>query len=231
MLKIKTFRAIDDIESSLRFAKGHSDVLKEYGIVKIASADTQWIYNPDVYVILVESQDGQEIYGGAKIHILSEEYFLPLEEAIYELDTSIFNITRKYPFGKTGELCGLWNARKMSGSGLSSILVRAAVAKSGITLAHKLNLDSLFALCAPWTVKMFTDTGYSVEERVGNKGTFSYPKDDLIATVMIIEDIHNLNLATEFNKSRIYKLRLDPIQTSDEDSPNGKLSIEYNLLL
>lgn len=229
-LKIKTFRAVDDKESSLRFAKGHSNVLEGYGIPKIASSDIQWVENPNVHVLLVESLDGTEVYGGAKIHTNSHEYLLPLEEAVGEIDPKIHELIEKFPPGKTGELCGLWNSRKMSGSGLSSILVRAAVAKSGIVLAHQLKLDSLFALCAPWTIKMFEDSGYRIEETIGYKGTFLYPKDDLVATVMVIEDLYNLNSATEFNKNRIYKLRLDPIQISDEDSPKGKLSIEYNLL-
>jgi len=230
MLKIKTFKAVDNRDTSLKFAQGHSDVLKSYGIPKVTSSDPKWIDNPDVYVITVDSEDGTEVYGGARLEILNQDVLLPIEEAVGHMDNKVYDLVRKFDVGKTGELCGLWNAKSMSGSGLSHILVRVGVAKAGIALAKQLNLDSLFALCAPWTVKMFSETGYKIETSVGNEGTLPYPKEDLLATVMIHDNLDTLDKASTFAKERIHNLRIEPIQFGEEESPNGRLTIEYNLL-
>ena len=57
MLSIRVFRAIDDLKSCEKFAEGHANVLKDYGVTKVTSARTDWFFNPGVYVVLVEDEE------------------------------------------------------------------------------------------------------------------------------------------------------------------------------
>ena len=82
MLRIRAFRAIDDLKSCEKFAEGHLNVLRDYGVTKVTTAKTDWFYNPSVYVVLVESEDGKETYGGERIHIVDAYDKLPVEHAV-----------------------------------------------------------------------------------------------------------------------------------------------------
>ncbi|MBI2281836.1 MAG: hypothetical protein HYU68_14270, partial [Bacteroidetes bacterium] len=156
---------------------------------------------------------------------------LPLESAISELDPHIHNLINSNVAYKTGELCGLWNTKDMSGNGLSAILIRTGVAKAGIFIAEKYNLKSLYTLSAPWTINMVKKIGFTVEESVGNKGEFAYPKPDLIATVLVLNDIYTLKNAIPQEKKDIFNLRENPIQKRTENGPKGTIEIEYNLTI
>ncbi|MBI2281420.1 MAG: hypothetical protein HYU68_12145, partial [Bacteroidetes bacterium] len=54
-LKIRIYRAIDNLEACQRFAKEHENVLLSYGIKKVTSSSTNWFYDPDVFIVMVES--------------------------------------------------------------------------------------------------------------------------------------------------------------------------------
>lgn len=233
MLRIRAFRAIDDIESCEKFSEGHTDVLKSYGIKKVTSANTEWFHNPGVYVILVETGEDFVAVGGARIHVSSPENDvpLPIEDAIGDLDHGIHALVRKYAKERTGEICGLWNAREVSGKGLSILLIRAGIAKSGLVIANQLKLNSLFGLCAPWTLDVMKNLGFSVEESLGDKGSFPYPRPDLLATVVIAKDTETLGTAARDEKKGIFNLREKPKQVRYEKGPKGDHMIDYNLYI
>jgi len=67
-VRIKAFRAINDQAACQRFIDGHKKVLENHGVDKVTSSNNEWAYNPSVFVILVESVDGQKTYGGSRIH-------------------------------------------------------------------------------------------------------------------------------------------------------------------
>lgn len=229
MVRIRAFRAIDDPESSVRFAEGHSQVLASYGVKQVTSANTEWLANPDVYVIVVESLEDRRIVGGTRIHVANDVYPLPFVEALAPMDTKVADMVNQYAPNGTGELCGLWTDRESTGKGLSILLTDAGVAEAGIALAHQLRLKSLFVLCAPWTVSMAKNAGFMVQEAVGNKGTFPYPKPDLLATLLFIPDNDRLEAANPVERERIYDLRKNPKQRKIEIGPKGQLEIEYDL--
>ena len=56
-VSIRAFRAIDDIETCLKFVAGHQKVLENHGIYNVTSSSHQWMYSPSVFVIVVESLD------------------------------------------------------------------------------------------------------------------------------------------------------------------------------
>ncbi len=229
MLKIRAYRAIDDIQSCEKYAIGHENVLKSYGITKVTSANYEWFYNPEVYVIAVESED--EVLGGARIHGSGGNQPLPIEEAIGYMDPGIYELVRNFKKEKTGELCGLWNSRAIAGKGISVILTKACVAKVGVAIANVLELRSLFVLCAPYTVKMVEDVGFEIIPTLGDQGTFPYPKEDMIATALMIKDVAGLSQADETKRKDIFDLRHEPRQIRKEEGTQGLLDIEYDLYI
>ena len=229
MLKIRAFRAVDDLESCRQYADGHSEVLTSYGITKVTSANYEWFYNPDVYVISV--QDGDRILGGARIHGSGGNQPLPIEEAVGYMDNRIYEMTNRLKGEKTGELCGLWNSKEIAGKGISVLLTKACVAKVGVAIANLLEIRTMFVLCAPYTVKMVEDVGFKIETSLGDNGTFLYPKDDMIATVLFIDDVDKLHSADSNKRQDIFELRKRPRQIREEDGTQGKLKIEYDLYI
>jgi hypothetical protein len=148
---------------------------------------------------------------------------LPIEEATCKLDSGITDLVWKFAQQGTGELCGLWNSREIAGYGIGSIfLIRAAVA-----IAHQIGLKSLFALCAPYTIKPVECCGMELETSIGNQGTFYYPKLDLLATTMILKDVEILSKAQEEDRDAIFKLRKEPDVVRVEELRKKKITIHY----
>lgn len=227
-LVIKAFRAMDDIDSCQRYIEGHQKVLRIYGIAMITSAKAVWLDDPDTYVILVESENADKVYGGARIQVARGAFQLPIEDALTKFDNNIHALVRDQIPAGTGELCGLWNSREVAGLGIGSIYL----SRVGVTIAMQLQLTTLFALCAPATVKNAARVGFVVDERLGDNGTFYYPKEGLVATAVVNNDVQILSTADPEEKERIFELRSFPVQKKNEIGPKEKLlEVDYNLLL
>ncbi|MFI5137061.1 MAG: hypothetical protein ACHQIM_04485 [Sphingobacteriales bacterium] len=202
-VRLRAFRAIDEPEVCEQFIEGHTRVLTSIGVTKVTSNKNEWVKNPAAFVIIVESLDGEKIYGGARVHVAGGSEPLPIEQATGAMDHRIFDLVWRYTRNGAGEICGLWNSREIAGYGIGSIfLTRAAVA-----ISTQIGLKSLFALCASYTVKMAEMVGYHIETSIGNNGTFYYPKIDLLATTMILEDVDTLCAADAGERNAIFKLR------------------------
>ncbi|HEY1025059.1 MAG TPA: hypothetical protein VGE26_07840 [Sphingobacteriaceae bacterium] len=203
VVRLRAFRAVDDPEACELFVQGHAHVLTSIGVTKVTSSKNEWTQNPAAFVLIVESLDGKKVFGGARVHVAGGSEPLPIEQATGALDKSIFDLVWRYAQHGTGEICGLWNSREIAGYGIGSIfLTRAAVA-----ISTQIGLQSLFALCAPYTVKMAEAVGYEIETSIGNNGTFYYPKLDLLATTMLLKDVDSLAKAAEEDRHAIFKLR------------------------
>lgn len=227
VVRLRAFRAIDDPKTCERFIEGHAHVLTAIGIKKVTSSKNDWMYNPAAFVLIVESLDGENVYGGARIHVAGGSQPLPIEEATGKMDPKIFDLVWRYAQKGTGEVCGLWNSREIAGYGVGSIfLTRAAVA-----ISTQVGLNSLFALCAPYTVKMAESVGYQLEDSVGNKGTFYYPKLDLLATTMILKNVNELGDADENERAAIFNLRGQLNLTRVEKLRKREIEIEYKVEL
>ncbi|MBS1688429.1 MAG: hypothetical protein JSS96_06875, partial [Bacteroidetes bacterium] len=136
----------------------------------------------------------------------------------------VYDLVDKYRGNRTGELCGLWNSKAIAGKGFSFLLT-----KMGVALAILLKMNSLFVLCAPYTVEMCEKAGFVVEDSIGDKGKFIYPKLDLIATILLIKDLYNLPTADSDFKKRILDLASNPVQVSVETGPKGDFEVDFNL--
>lgn len=223
VVRLRVFRAIDDPETCDKFLEGHTHVLTSIGITKVTSSKNEWTKNPAAFVLIVESLDKQKVYGGARVHVAGGSEPLPIEQATAAIDPAIYDIVWEYAQQGTGELCGLWNSREIAGYGIGSIfLIRAAVA-----ISYQIGLNSLFALCAPYTVKPGECVGMELEDRVGNQGTFYYPKLDLIATSMVVKDIPVLSKAHEEDKTAIFKIRENLNIIRVEELRKKEITIHY----
>jgi len=226
-IRIRAFRAVDDLGACQRFVKGHMEVLTRFGITMITTANIDWFVNPNVIVIAAESIDGSEMYGGMRLHIKEKYSDLPIENAVGKIDDRIYNLVNKhFEFG-TGEFCGMWNSKEISGKGVSYLLTSA-----GTAVISQLGVNSMFVLCAEYTVHMVERVGFNVLKDLGNNGTFYYPKLDLVATALI-KKYNDFSTADIREKSLIQSLRLKPNQTK-ELTPFKKdecLSIKFDLEL
>ncbi|WP_262249348.1 hypothetical protein [Parapedobacter soli] len=223
VVRLRAFRAVDDPKACELFLKGHEQVLTSIGVKKVTSSKNEWMTNPSAFVLIVESLDKEKVYGGARIQVADGKRLLPIEEATGGMDSGIFQLVWQYAQQGTGEICGLWNSREIAGYGVGSIfLTRAAVA-----ISTQIGIRSLFALCAPYTVKMAESVGYQIETSVGNDGTFYYPKLDLLATTMLLENVNDLAHASPENKEAIDTIRRELNVVRLEQLRKKEIEIHY----
>lgn len=227
MYKLIAFKAVDYPDRCEMFIEGHRQVLESIGVKKVTSANNSWAQNPDVIVVIVESSEDGQIYGGARIHKANEISPLPMVEAIQDLDSSIREVIAKDLDAGTGEVCGLWNSRKITGLGIGAIFM----VKACLALAPKIGLNSLYALFAPTTVKLGLEIGYEILSEVGNNGTFYYPKLDLIATAMKLHDVVNLPVTAEEHREPIFRIRNNRSLIIEEVYRNRQVTLEYTSFL
>lgn len=227
MVRLRAFKAIEDPESCAKFLKGHGDILTSIGVNKVTSSKATWLENPGTFVVVVENPETDEVMGGARIDTSFGNTALPIVDATGYMDEKVIEVVNREKERGSGEICGLWNSRKVAGQGFGSLfLTRAAV-----TIASKIGVRTLFALCAPYTVATAEYFGYTTITEVGNDGTFYYPKLDLIATAMRLSDTQLLKEADPHERARIMSLREDPHQLFTEKNRKREVTIQYDLNL
>lgn len=226
-IRIRAFRAIDDYETCEKFYEGHRKVLENHGISMVTTNNVSWAHNPSVYVVVVETTDDGRLLGGARVHVADGIEPLPLEDATAPLDPRIHDVVRNYARRGTGELGGLWNSREVAGYGIGSLFpLRAA-----ISICQQINIRSLFFLCSPLTVRFVKWVGSRIITEVGNQGMFYYPKLDLLATAVVLEDSVNLPNAMPREKDKILEMKEKKTFIVQEKSPfkNATLKVFFEL--
>jgi hypothetical protein len=226
-IRIRAFRATDDSETCLKFILGHQKVLENHGIYNVTSSVVEWMYNPSVFVIVVESLDGTKLYGGARVHAADGIHPLPIETATSEMDSRVHDYVNMYARNGTGELCGLWNSIEVAGLGIGSYFP----SRAAIVIIEQLGIQSLFFLCSPYTVRFNKWVGSRVFTEVGCDGTFYYPKMDLLATAVLLEDAKKLEGCNVKERDKIFAMRKNLTAVSIEKSPfkNFFVKINYEL--
>ncbi|QEH43920.1 hypothetical protein FW415_01640 [Chitinophaga sp. XS-30] len=224
MIKVRAFIAPEDPEACMRFYEGHSKLLEiHFGIAKITSGNVDWINHKNTIVIIVEDETGTKTYGGARVQLADGVIPLPIETAIGKYDPKIYTDVRP----GSAEICGMWNSKEVAGMGIGSlILCRVAVA-----LMSQLPIDQVHVLCAPITTRMGKRVGAVIDTSLGNEGIFYYPKDDFIATAMIIKDVDVLSSAEARERELMFELRKNFNQLRTETGPKGNFEVYYQLSL
>lgn len=226
-VRIRAFRATDDSETCLKFILGHQKVLENHGIYNVTSSAVEWMYNPAVFVIVVESLDGAKLYGGARVHAANGKDMLPIEIATGEMDKRIHEYVALYAQGGTGELCGLWNSIEVAGLGIGSYFP----ARVGIVIIEQLGFDTLFGLCSPLTLRFNEWIGCRTFTKIGMNGTFYYPKLDLLATAVFLADAHELSKSPPRERDKMLWLRNNLKCVIKEKTPfkNVMVTVHYEI--
>lgn len=228
-IHIRAFRAIDDPETCLRFIEGHRRVLSIYGIENITTNKDGWMYNPAIFVIVVESADRQKLYGGARVQAANGITPLPIEEATGEMDPKIHDVVKRFAKYGTGELSGLWNSKEVAGLGIGSLVPT----RCGVVIAEQIGLTSIFSLSSPTTVRFNKWLGSELLTEVGNNGTFYYPKIDLLASACILKDAVTLSNTHPREREKMIHLRNNLQCFVREKSPfkNIYVNVHYDLVV
>jgi len=226
-VKINVFRADERPDDCMRYVEGHRKVLEAYGVTQVTSANLDWMYEPYTYIISVDSAEDKKMLGGARIQLASGTLPLPIETAIDKLDERIYDFVKSKAAFRTAEFCGLWNSREVAGYGIGSIFL----GRVGVAIASQLRLGSLFAFASQATYKNCVKVGFRVLTDLGINGTFYYPKENLLATALVIEDLDVLAGADEVDRNRILDLREHPLQVAVEKGPKGEIEVDYDLRL
>ena len=226
MIQIRAYRSTDEPETCKEYLKGHIQVLRDYGIENVTSNNKSWMENPNTYCFIATDQE-KELIGGIRIQVADGIIPLPVEDAIGKIDGRIYNLIKEYAInGGVGELCGLWNSKKVKGMGVSVILVRAA-----ISTINQLNFQTLSGICAEYSLKMFQNTGFVADKSLGDNGKFIYPNENYIARVVGILNGKTLATATDYDRELMLTLRQKPRQIRTESGPKGIFEIDYNLTI
>lgn len=226
-LRFRAFRAINDLDTCMKFVEEHRNVLKDYGITNITTNNDVWMYNPNVYCIIAECMSDNKVVGGIRVQVSDEETPLPVELAVGKMDPAIYQIVKKFRnHGGIGELCALWNARRVAGVGISLLLIRAGIAAAG-----QLKIATLISICADYTLKMFQQVGFIVNNTLGVNGSFPYPNATYTARVLGIMNAQTLETAEDFDKARMTSLREQPMQSVLEHGTNQEIMVDYELII
>jgi hypothetical protein len=228
-IKIRAFRAPDDPATCEKFIEGHRKVLENHGISKVTSSNDSWAESPAVFVIVVETLEGDRLFGGARVHAADGIRKLPIEEATGSMDPTIFDIVKHHAKRGTGELCGLWNSKEVAGLGVGSLFP----SRAAVIIAEQIGLDTMFSLCSPATVRFNQWIGSNVLTSVGDNGTFYYPKLDLIATAVFLEDAVTLKDAHPREREKMLSLRGNLQSIAEEKAPfkNISVTVHYDLVV
>lgn len=224
MIRIRAFKVTEDHSACLRYIKGHHLVLESYGVTKVTSLNADWIDDPNTYAIIVESEDSKKVYGGGRIQIKSDSLKMPMEDAIAILDDKIYDYTERIGKYQVAEFCGLWNSKEIAGYGIGSIYM----GRVGVAVASQLGVK-LMALCSPGTLRNCLKVGFDIIRELGNDGTFYYPKEDLTATALIINDLEELPFAKPEEKLAIEKIKSNLSGRAAEKGPKGEMEFIYDL--
>lgn len=222
--KILAYRAVSEPELCEEYMLGHKKVLTDYGIQNITS-NNRWIENKNMFCIIALNPNDNKMVGGIRIQVADGLFPLPVEDAIGKMDSGIYQRVKYYKeHGGVGELCGLWVSRDIKGVGMAPYLVRAAIAS-----AINLNFQTMVGICAGYSLKMFNDVGFIIDNSLGEKGAFQYPDERYIAHVVGILNALTLETASAFDKERMIDLRKIPFQNKTEETNQIRSEILYNL--
>ncbi|HWY10031.1 MAG TPA: hypothetical protein VN026_01840 [Bacteroidia bacterium] len=226
MIYIRAYRATDEPLTCKEYIKGHVQVLKDYGIESITSNTNSWVSNPNMYCFIATDEDG-ELVGGIRIQVADGIHSLPVEEAVGKMDPGIYELVRDYAInGGVGELCGLWNSNKVKGIGVSVILVRAAISS-----INQLKFQTLTGICAGYSLKMFQNVGFVINQELGDHGNFIYPNENYLAHVVGILNGITLSTAALYDKEKMLHLRSKPIQFTLEKGSKCNFEVGYDLII
>lgn len=222
-INIRAFRACDEPNKREEYLKEFEQILLYYGVKKVTSQSNDWYDNPDTWLVVAEIED--KIMAGARMQMAYDHIQLPIEKAIGYKDSYIYSLVSNCKPQGIGELCGLWNTRKLAGFNIGSTYLGIA----SIAIAPKIGMHNILALAAPSTRANCVKLGFRVIDNLGDRGEFNYPKENLVATALVINDPEVLAGAEEESRKSTLFLRNNPNTSIFEMTPKGPLVLNYIL--
>lgn len=228
MIVVKSFKAVDHPRECKTFIEEHTKVLQVFDLANITSANSDWAFSPSSIIVTVRDSETNQMIAGGRIQIADGVLNLPIEDAVGEMDSSIYEVVKNERLlHGTAEVCGLWNTIKAAKLGLGSVFIMRCL----LAVASQLNIRSIFTLCAPSTVKSVKKLGGIVVHEIGKDGTFYYPKLDLIATAIKVPDVNSLEYINTEEKKYIQNLRSKPESKTIEVVRKNEIDILYSLVV
>lgn len=222
-ISIRSFKAIDDLESCMRFREGHLGVLEAFGF-KLTSSTEEWMFDPGTHVIIIESVDRKITYGGSRLQLFGSKLELPIQSAVGE-DVPDLNEFLKSRKGPVAELCGLWNSVAVAGLGIGSVYsIRSAIALGGL-----LGYGEMIALCSAFTYRISHKYGFRLVETLGEGGKIFYAGANQYAHITHQPNIIEMTDSDEIERIKINEIRSNPILKIDEIIGDGLTSINYQI--
>jgi hypothetical protein len=176
-MKFSIIRAIDNPSIANKFARHHSEVLRDYG-VNPTSANDMWIFNPDAYMFIAV-KDGQMI-GGMRLDVEGDYFPMPLVRSLRDHSPELIEYVARFRGDEIGEVCAWWILKHYAGLNIPALLLQ-----QGIDYAKKIGLKEILGFPHQYTMKIMTDLGFSALEEVGDNGSFrEFPDIRYTSTVV-----------------------------------------------
>ena len=221
-IKIKSFKASNDVLSCIDFFEGHGKVLNK--INSSFANYQQWFGSEHIYGIV--AKQNEEIIGGLLLFYPTNfNIFFPFEHLLIGTISNHRFETKNLP-PNCAEMFAVWNSESASGWGLSYFLLKA-----GLGLAQQLKIEKTYYLIPEYNIRLAERLGL---EPVKHEGA----------------NIYNI-LKTSFSETKVYiyvfdsnpetgnKNTIDPILEITKNNPfistekvlGSNFEIEYNISL
>jgi hypothetical protein len=222
-LTLYAFQANKEPQLCSEFLREHIKVLEDFGIANVTDSNGPWQDDPQCFVI-VAMHDQLGMVGGIRLQMDHPGTVLPMEKAVGKLDPKVGVLLRDLARHGNGEVCSLWNANRYGGKGIPVLLSQAVTAFS-----YPVGVRRMVCLVAPYTKRHPSTNGFIVDQGIGDKGEFAYPRPDFKGIVMVNPDTLLLTHAHPLQRQVLYSLRLRPEQTRVEQPGREAIQVHYKM--
>lgn len=169
----KFIRAIEYPEICEKYIQGHLEALANHGTPRVYSCKPNWANYSNVYCVVLQDVENDQILGGVRVHVYECDYNVTLLDEVYSSNLLVRNyIENMQKKGIIGEMCGMWLDSKIESKGYSNLL-----AEQGCNLAKQLNVVNAFGLAPLHTLNLFKSVGFYPVLNLTKNGVFNYPQN------------------------------------------------------
>lgn len=218
---IRLLRSVDHPETARLYAREQADVLRNFGVTGIASANQPWQADPNTFMFIAEEAATGRMVAGMRLDRESSRKPIPMLEALGKMSPEFKDVVDNLkPLG-LAEGCGWWVKDGFAGLGLPGILLRA-----GVSIAPRLGISYIFGFPHQHTKKIMSKFGFIAIDVVGENGSFMYPDDRYKSTVVEL-NTKTLHTVPKAERGRMLSLRANPTSSVTE----GEITLSYYLRL
>lgn len=221
-IKIKSFKASEDVLSCMKFFEGHAKVIKNINNSFINN--NQWFGSKHIYGILAEYQ-GEEIGGLLLFHPFDQKKIFPFEELMLGTTTN-YQLSSDDLTPPCAELFAVWNTENTSGWGISFLLLKA-----GLALSYKLGIERTYYVIAEYNLRLAEKIGL-VPLKYQGANIFNIIKTSFSETKVFICYFNPNDVACESNgMESILEIAKRGEFTTNESVLGSHFEIEYEISL